>query len=507
MRNIGSRYRIDDEPLGRGASGTVYRGFDDQDQVVAVKILYPQLTHNPTVVTRFTQERRVLAGVRDPHVVSVLDLVAEGDTLAIVMEHVEGPNLHDWLAANRNVSAATVAELGGDIARGLAALHAADVVHCDLKPANVLVDTSNNHVQPKIVDFGISTLLTKSSDTTTAVTGTPRYMAPEVLQHQRATPATDVYALGMVLYELAAGVPAFSGSAQQVARAQLDLAPGRIDSVPRPLWDIIESALEKDPADRPSAGRIAAALERVRPTLDAETPLPRYSTPPVPQLATSPGTHSEETVAVPAQAVPSTSKRSRGPLIVVGAAILAILAGIGAFALRPDSGQEGATAAGPAGPTSEASSAAPSPTVSPATPEAPVALTSLITGVQKAIGTVGEAQIAGGNQTFPNSVIGGEIDLTVKTERKYSQFSTTIGLDKNSSPDSCEVRIVADGDEIINEVSTYETGQKPILNVPIEDVYELTLFALCDFEDTAFVFGNPTLTAKGTTTSPATPSA
>lgn len=284
VRNIGSHYRIPDAPLGRGASGTVYRGTDASDQVFAIKVLKPELAGDPAVVGRFARERRILFGVRDPHVVAVHDLVVEGDTLAIVMDFVDGPNLREWIITHQEVTAADIARIVADIARGLAALHAADVVHRDLKPANIIMDDSSGQWVPRITDFGISTLRNDSPERTAAL-GTPGYISPEALRLAPVTPAADVYALGMVMYELAAGVRPFSGSTQQVAKAQLELLPGRLEDLPAGLWSIIGATTDKDPVQRPRADRVVATLERLLPTLDDDQPLPRLAAPPVPRVA------------------------------------------------------------------------------------------------------------------------------------------------------------------------------------------------------------------------------
>lgn len=521
MRNIGSRYTISDDPLGRGASGTVYPGTDQQGNQVAVKILYPHLTHDPQVVSKFTQERRVLAGVRDPHIVNVLDLVAEGDTLAIVMEYVDGPNLHEWLTAGSAVTASTVAQLGGDIARGLAALHAADVVHCDLKPANILIATEEAGPNPKISDFGISTILSEASESTT-VMGTPRYMAPERLRHEPATTASDVYALGMVVYEIAAGIPAFSGSTQQIAKAQLELTPGRLESVPRPLWDVIEACLEKNPAARPSADRVAAALERILPSLDTQTALPRHTTPPVPQAVgaapVSPSGGETAPLNESAEAV-SAKSRSKAVPVLIAAGLLAALAAA-LFAWTSRSNEEPAAAASPVAQASAPPSATPqlssaSPTAPMVSPT-PVALVSLQPKGGYSTGQVGvDAQLAGSDQVYPNSIVGGLIrnaeksaGVTYQLKRQYETFEATLGMDASSAPDGCTISITGDQGEVLDPdldwlIFRYDTPPYPI-TIPVDDVYTLQIDGECDEKDAAVVIGNPRLTPKVTVS--ATPS-
>lgn len=509
MRNVGSRYTItDDEPLGRGASGTVYRGTDQEGARVAVKILYPQLTHDSQVVNRFTQERRVLAGVRDLHIVNVVDLVAEGDTLAIVMEYIDGPNLHEWLASGHPVTAKVAAELGADIARGLTALHAADVIHCDLKPANILISVNAGEPSPKISDFGISTILSQTSESTT-VMGTPRYMAPERLRHDPATPATDVYALGMIMYEIAAGTPAFSGSTQQIAKAQLELMPGRLDSVPRELWDVIESCLDKNPSNRPSADRVVAALERILPTLDSNTALPRHSTPPVPQAvkAIQSGISDDDTAPMTVSQ-PATSAEarptSRAVPLVIAVGVIAVLAAV-AFAWVTQSNKP-ATSAGPTAPITDAPSADTSTQPAPVVSPTQVGLTTLQPKGGYSTGEVGvDAQIAGSDQTFPNSIVGSLIrnadesaGVTYELKREYQTFQATLGMEATSAPGGCTISIRGDQEALDPDldwlVFKYDTPPYPI-NIPIDDVYELQIDGQCGEKDAVVVIGNPTLTA------------
>ena len=382
---IGSRYEIIDEaPVGRGASGTVYRGQGGAGDTVAIKVLNDQLADDPDVVVRFTQERRILSGVRDPHVVAVRDLVAEGDLLAIVMEFVDGPTLKEWIATTPEVTAEDVARIGSDIARGLAALHAADVVHRDLKPANVLLDGAG---EPRITDFGISALLDDDAEKTSAL-GTPLYIAPEVLRLDPVTAASDVYALGLIMYEMASGVPAFSGSTRQIAKAHLELMPGRLEYLPPALWDVIESALGKDPSTRPSAGRMAARLERLRPDLADRPALPRLSVPPVPQVAVleTPTrqltTQAIKTMALTPESMngappePSRETKRSAPLPAVLAS-LAVLIALGAVVLMLFRSQQVASDAPSAAVTATQTVSTPTKTVTAKPDKAALVPTSL----------------------------------------------------------------------------------------------------------------------------------
>jgi serine/threonine protein kinase, bacterial len=262
-KSLGSRYVLA-EALGRGAMGQVFAGsIRPTGEPVAIKILRPELVSDPEIVVRFVQERTILTSINDPHVVRVIDLVVEGDTLAIVMELVHGPDLRRHLLARRTVPPAEALHLTGQLLRGMAAVHAAGTVHRDIKPENVLVDTSSGQTRLKLTDFGVARLSYGGSLTRlTGVIGTPEYMAPELAEHNRATPAADIYSAGIVLYEMLCGRTPFAGGHPlAVLRRQADQAPPVIPGVPAELWDRIAWMLAKDPGSRPaSAAQAHAAL-------------------------------------------------------------------------------------------------------------------------------------------------------------------------------------------------------------------------------------------------------
>ncbi|WP_063835982.1 serine/threonine-protein kinase [Actinacidiphila yeochonensis] len=276
MRPVGSKYLLE-EPLGRGATGTVWRGRvrDDQggvvqDTVVAVKVLKEELAGDPDVVTRFLRERSALLRLRHPHIVRVRDLVVEGDLLALVMDLVDGPDLHRYLRENGPFTPVGASLLTAAVADALAASHADGIVHRDLKPANVLLATvagedGADRMHPMLTDFGIARLADSPGVTRTQeFVGTPAYIAPESAQGRPQTSAVDVYGAGILLYELVTGQPPFRGeSALEVLHAHLTEEPRRPSSVPEPLWTVIERCLRKDPGQRPSAENLARALRVV----------------------------------------------------------------------------------------------------------------------------------------------------------------------------------------------------------------------------------------------------
>jgi len=242
--------------------GQVFAGSIRPDgEPVAIKVLRPELVSDPEVVARFVQERTILMSITDPNVVRVIDLVVEGDTLAIVMELVHGSDLRRQLRDRGTVPPAEALRLTGQLLRGAAAVHAAGIVHRDIKPENVLVDTTRGQPRIKLTDFGVARLSFGGSMTkVSGLIGTPEYMAPELAEQTRATPAADIYSAGIVLYEMLCGRTPFAGGHPlAVLRRHADQAPPVIPGVPADLWDQIAWMLAKDPGARPSSAAEAYA--------------------------------------------------------------------------------------------------------------------------------------------------------------------------------------------------------------------------------------------------------
>ncbi|MEU3335293.1 serine/threonine-protein kinase [Streptomyces sp. NPDC006668] len=276
MRPVGSKYLLE-EPLGRGATGTVWRARQRETagaeaavagqpgETVAIKVLKEELASDPDIVMRFLRERSVLLRLTHPNIVRVRDLVVEGDLLALVMDLVDGPDLHRYLRESGPLSPVGAALLTAQIADALAASHADGVVHRDLKPANVLLAQYGGQMHPMLTDFGIARLADSPGLTRThEFVGTPAYVAPESAEGRPQTSAVDIYGAGILLYELVTGRPPFSGqSALEVLHQHLSAEPRRPSTVPDPLWTVIERCLRKNPDDRPSAENLARALRVV----------------------------------------------------------------------------------------------------------------------------------------------------------------------------------------------------------------------------------------------------
>jgi serine/threonine protein kinase, bacterial len=283
VRPVGSKYLLEG-PLGRGATGTVWRARQRETageeaavaghpgEAVAIKVLREELAHDPDVVMRFLRERSALLRLTHRNIVRTRDLVVEGDLLALVMDLVEGPDLHRYLRENGPFSPIGAALLTAQIADALAASHADGVVHRDLKPANVLLADGPDGMHPMLTDFGIARLADSPGLTRTQeFVGTPAYVAPESAEGREQTSAVDVYGAGILLYELVSGRPPFSGeNTLQVLHRHLGEEPQRPPGVPDPPWTVIERCLRKQAGQRPSAVNLAHALRTVAAGIGAQ---------------------------------------------------------------------------------------------------------------------------------------------------------------------------------------------------------------------------------------------
>ncbi|HEY2074023.1 MAG TPA: protein kinase, partial [Gaiellaceae bacterium] len=266
---IADRYELE-ELIEHGGMSSVYRGHDRLlERTVALKILHPHFIDDAEYVERFRREARAVAQLSHPHIVTVIDRGSSGGHQFIVFEYVDGENLKQLLDRSGPLSVERTIELGIEIADALAFAHAHDLVHRDVKPQNVLIDSTGS---AKVTDFGIARSLDveRGVTQTGTVLGTSNYLSPEQAEGQPVTPATDIYSLGVVLYELLAGEVPFRGdnlvvvAMKHVTEHAPSLLGQRADVSPR-LAHAVERALEKDPADRfPSMDAFANELRRCR---------------------------------------------------------------------------------------------------------------------------------------------------------------------------------------------------------------------------------------------------
>ena len=314
---MGERYRAVDR-LAIGGMGEIWRGEDTvlQRQVV-IKVLREDHATDPEFRDRFRAEARHAAVLTQPNVTQVFDLVdGEGDLPpCIVMEYVAGESLAEILDRDAPLGADQTWSILGQTAAALAAAHEVGIVHRDIKPGNILVCPNG---QVKVTDFGIARATDEANATQPGIVlGTAPYLAPEQLAGEKATAASDMYALGVVGYQCLTGHPPFQGDIDEVFSAHQTAEPPPLPSdVPRGLADLVLALLAKDPADRPSDGRaIARQAERLTRDRRAggswstqeESPAEPYPT------------ESYPATPIPAEHVPAQPGRRRNPWPVLRA--------------------------------------------------------------------------------------------------------------------------------------------------------------------------------------------
>jgi serine/threonine protein kinase len=258
---LDSRYELH-ELIGEGAFGRVYRGVDRRlHRQVAIKVIKPWWAEQDEWVERFEREAQLLARVSDPGIVQIFDIGHAEEGPYYVAELVDGESLAQRLQRGAIAPAEALA-LATRLCEALASAHARGIVHCDVKPANVLLTADDSL---KVGDFGVARLAGggTSQGLSATVAGTPRYMAPEQARGHRTTPATDVYSAGVVLYEMLAGEPPFAhGSAVELGLRHVQDEPRALsERVPASLRAIVARALAKEPRERYADGaQMAAAL-------------------------------------------------------------------------------------------------------------------------------------------------------------------------------------------------------------------------------------------------------
>jgi serine/threonine protein kinase len=255
---LGSGYLLD-AVIGSGTTGRVWQGRRrDDGSPVAVKVLRAEVGADPGAVQRFLRESSTLRAVSHPHLVRIHDLVAEGDTLAIVMDLVDGEDLRK-LASRAVLSGPAALTILSQVAAALAEVHAAGIVHRDIKPENILVDWQDGAPYARLTDFGLawaadSPTLTRASQ----LVGTPAYVAPELVSGRPVGPSVDVYALGVTAYELLSGErPYDAKNPAALLAAHVDRKPRRPAAMTDDLWEVLKGCLAKDPASRPTAEQLA----------------------------------------------------------------------------------------------------------------------------------------------------------------------------------------------------------------------------------------------------------
>jgi hypothetical protein len=262
------RYEILDE-IGRGAMGAVFRARDPLiDRIVAIKTINVGLSRVEAEAFEkcFDREARSAGRLNHPNIVTIYDVGKSGDVAYIAMELLDGQSLRDILDSGVVLPPSTIADIAAQIADGLASAHQGGVIHCDIKPANVVVLASG---LVKITDFGIAMLPTGSRSFIGSVVGSPKYISPERVVGRPVDARSDLFSLGAVLYEVLTGTPPFDGTAlDEILHNVINVSPdppsSRNRSLPAAFDAIVARALAKHPDDRyQSAREMAADLRRL----------------------------------------------------------------------------------------------------------------------------------------------------------------------------------------------------------------------------------------------------
>lgn len=356
-----SRFIVE-RPLGAGSAAKTYLARDSKlDRTVVIKTVRVAGASDADTAVRFEREARAAASVSHPNVVDVFDFGSHAGTRYLVLRYVEGETLRQYLARRGRLSAGEVVRIGGQLLGGLGAIHAAGLVHRDVKPENVIVGRDG---LLRITDFGIAVAPADIRLTTQGlVWGTPAYMAPEQVLGYGVSPATDLYAAGVILFELLTGrLPFTSDASPALAFAHVSASPPALRDVapdidvPPELEAVVRRALAKNPDDRfRTAADMAEALLATRTLADetkttpiaaASRPAPLSAAPPV-----SPSRDEHPTVATRVPRAPGRTPRRAPwlamlvPLLIAGV-IAAVIGGRAAAGLFKGGGAPPAPTAG-----------------------------------------------------------------------------------------------------------------------------------------------------------------
>ena len=284
---LNNRYKLLAQ-IAAGGMALVYKAQDTMlGRIVAVKILRESYAEDPAFQKRFMREAQSAANLSHPNIVTVYDFGRDGDRQYIVMEYVEGRDLKSIIRAEAPLPLAHALEIAEQICAGVGAAHRAGVVHCDVKPQNVII-TSDGHA--KVTDFGIARAFsaTAPGGFTESVWGTPHYFSPEQAAGEQPTPASDVYSIGIILFEMLTGRLPFVGeNQQQLAMAHLRDAPPPLTqinpNIPIQLEQIVNQTLAKEPAQRHrTADQLGHILSEYRRDSEQATGLQPALVPPPP---------------------------------------------------------------------------------------------------------------------------------------------------------------------------------------------------------------------------------
>lgn len=265
--------------IGKGLAGLIFKAHDTRlDRKVAVKPLAPELAADAGIRERFLREAQTAAVLNDPHVVTIRAVETDGPVPLLVMDLIEGQSLRERIEQAGTLRLREILDFGAQIASGLAAAHRLGLIHCDLKPANILLEDGNERV--RISGFGLARALDDTGARMGQVGGTPQYMSPERIQGQTVDARSDLFSLGSVMYAMCTGRSPFRGITLAAVMLRIrDEEPRPIHEVnpdiPPYLGDIIDRLLAKDPKERfQSADEVKELLERHLARLQVTPPLP-----------------------------------------------------------------------------------------------------------------------------------------------------------------------------------------------------------------------------------------
>ncbi len=260
---LGKRYRLDRE-LGRGGMGTVYLAHDTQlDRPVALKFLGSLIDDSEEFRQRFVREAKAAARVSHPNIVSIYDIGTQEGAAYIAMEYVEGQNLHAYRMSKGALDPRETVNLMTQTCAALEVVHQAGIIHRDIKPDNIIVARGG---LVKLMDFGLAKVKGMRLTATNVVMGTPSYMAPEQINGKEADPRSDIYALGLVMYELLTGQVVFTGdNVLQRQLSETPPSPGEVKpGIPPQLNEIVMKCIDKDPQRRyQTVGELIKALRQM----------------------------------------------------------------------------------------------------------------------------------------------------------------------------------------------------------------------------------------------------
>lgn len=249
---FGHRYVVQSQ-IGTGGMAVVYRGMDQTlDRLVAIKVMLERYAQDPSFAARFKQEAQAAAALQSPYIVSVHDWGREGDTYYIVMEYLRGTDLKTGIRSHGALAPRKVAQIGAQVCQALSVAHAHEIIHRDIKPQNIMIQPNGD---AKVMDFGIARSKNSHLTQTNSVLGTAHYVSPEQAQGKELGPTSDLYSLGVVMYEASTGKLPFDGDdAVSVALKQVSeepVPPSEVNpNVDDQLDAIIMKCMMKNPAER-----------------------------------------------------------------------------------------------------------------------------------------------------------------------------------------------------------------------------------------------------------------